>query len=78
MSIVRYFKHFYKCVVYKCATPEGLHYPQSDAFLSKGHAQSVVLLWTAVGENGSTHARTAGKTFNDFGDFTHIMVSWTE
>lgn len=45
-----------------------LHYPQFDGFLSNVHAQSCVLFGTAVGENGSTHARTAGTTFNDFGD----------
>lgn len=55
-----------------------LHYPQPVAFLSNAHAQSVVLLWTAVGENGSTHARAAGKTFNDFVDFKHFMIVLTE
>lgn len=47
-------------------TLQRLHCPRVDVFLSNTHAQTFVLLWTAVGENGSTHARTAGKTFNDF------------
>lgn len=51
-----------------------LHYPQLNGFLSSAHAQSLVLLWTAVGENGSTHARTTGKTFNDFGDFNILII----
>lgn len=61
-----------------CATLERLHYPQSDSSFSNAHAQSFLLLWTAVGENGSTHARTAGKTFNDFSNLSHFTVVLTD
>lgn len=44
----------------------GLHFPQPHNIRSNAHAQSFIPPWTAVGENGSVHARTAGKTFNDF------------
>lgn len=50
-----------------CSDPIlGLHFPQPHNIRSNAHAQSFIPPWTAVGENGSVHARTAGKTFNDF------------
>lgn len=49
-----------------CWPPKWLQFPWLESFLSYAHAYSFVLLWTAVGENGSTHARTAGKTSQDF------------
>lgn len=55
-----------------------LHYPLPTTSLSNEHAQSFVLPWTAVGENGSVHARTAGKTFNDFGIFHDFKIVWSK
>lgn len=61
-----------------CSEPmQRLHYPQPHNRLPNEHAQSFVLPWTAVGENGSVHARTAGKTFNDFCVFHSFKIGWS-